>query len=125
MRSGKKIHKNLKKKRKPPGVYRKLAMVDDSGVVLNDTEITIRGADDYDNEEGDEQDEASDDYDDGTGVKAHKSVVGPDEIVPGEEEAVAKAEKLAGAKTMLMWLPALFDVSPSLLLLPCRIIAHG
>lgn len=110
MRSGKHIHKGLKKKRKPPGAYRKLAMVDDSGVVLNDTEITIRGADEYEHEEEEEdQDESSDD--DGTGVKAHKSVVGPDEIVPGQEEAIAKAEKLAGAKTMLMWLPALFDVS--------------
>lgn len=108
MRSGKRIHKGLKKKRKQPGDYRKLAMVDDSGVVLNDTEITIRTAEDYEEEE-EQEDDSSDD--DGTGVKARKSVVGPDEIVPGQEAAIAKAEKLAGAKLMLMWLPALFDVS--------------
>jgi hypothetical protein len=46
-----------------------------------------------------------------TGIAAHKAVVGPDELVPGEQEPVPlEAEKLKGTKTLLMWLPAIFDV---------------
>ena len=46
-----------------------------------------------------------------TGIAAHKAVVGPDELVPGEETPEPKeAEKLKGTKTLLMWLPAIFDV---------------
>ena len=54
-------------------------------------------------------------------VAAHKAVVGPDELVPGEIEPVEdKNEQLEGTKTLLMWLPALFDVSQPISLCPCR-----
>ena len=72
-------------------------------------------------------------------VAAHKAVVGPDELVPGEIEPVEdKNEQLEGTKTLLMWLPALFDVSsasplwlcsprPSKLTVSilCDAVAHG
>lgn len=86
--------------------YSKLATVDDSGVVL-----------DYGvQEEQDEQDQAEveqqHEQDDGVGVHAHKGVVGPDELVPGEAEDVQPlAQQLSGVKALLMWMPAMFDVS--------------
>lgn len=78
--------------------------IDDSGVVINPSEITLRSVDD------DAPGDLPDHLDDGMGVHAHKSVVGPDELVPGIEEPVAQAQSLSGARNLLMWLPAIFDV---------------
>lgn len=54
----------------------------------------------------------NDDDEDIHGVHAHKAVVGPDELLPGEQEPVPKnGEKMVGFTQALMWLPAIFDVS--------------
>jgi hypothetical protein len=95
--------------------YSKLPMVADSGVVLNtESSITLRtvaGEDDEDDEYtsgGVYQEEDDDDV----GVHAHKAVVGPDELLPGEEAPPPKnGEKMVGFTQALMWLPAIFDVS--------------
>lgn len=45
-------------------------------------------------------------------LKAHKPLVGPDELIPAQEIPVPKSgEPLEGSRTLLMWLPAIFDVS--------------
>lgn len=52
------------------------------------------------------------DYDDDQGIHAVKPVVGPDELLPGDQEQLPKnGEKMVGFTQALMWLPAIFDVS--------------
>lgn len=98
--------------------YDKLPTVDDSGVVLNDSEV------EYHHQQYEERatqiasagshstaSTAHPDHDD-TLIHSHKAVVGPDELVPGVEDPVpAEEETLKGTKNLLMWLPAIFDVS--------------
>lgn len=97
------------------GQYTKLPPIDDSGVVLNnESAITMRTvADDSEDEDGDfghAQTEGG-----SSSIAAHKAVVGPDELLPGETEPQPKeAEVLAGSRTLLMWLPAIFDVRRAL-----------
>lgn len=47
------------------------------------------------------------------GLHAKKAVVGPDELIPVIDEGPEPKleEKLQGTKQLLMWLPAIFDVS--------------
>lgn len=87
-------HRNLE--------YRKLAIAD-SGVVLTDTDII--------EEQEDSTPESAIEVDGSRGVQAHKSIVGPDEILPGDIVPTAPCPELSGTKAFLMWLPAIFDVS--------------
>lgn len=92
--------------------YSKLP-VDDSGVVINASEYTLRDVDGQEFNGSQYSRTDASDYDD-QGIHAHKAVVGPDELVPGEVEPVeVQSPKLQGTKTLLMWLPAIFDVSAS------------
>lgn len=76
--------------------------------------------DDEDDDEGDasgvrNHDLGDHDDQDVHGVHAHKAVVGPDELLPGEQEPMPKnGEKMVGFTQALMWLPAIFDVSNSI-----------
>ena len=101
-----KQHSKVKGRRKgqSSAAYTRLP-AEDSGVVIQNNEsylaidtadeshITLRGTEPH------------------PPVLAHKSVVGPDELVPGAELPVEKqSEELSGTKALLMWLPAIFDV---------------
>lgn len=117
-------------------------IVDDSGVVLNtESSITMRTVVD----DGDEEEQASEYVDEDMrrnggradevieGVHAHKAVVGPDELLPGDQEPMPKnGEKMVGFTQALMWLPAIFDVSfqiarlsCTLCYMPCRLQNSG
>ena len=82
--------------------YKKLAVLVDSGVVLSDPDVVGE-------EEGSEFEDDSAGA--STAIRSHKSIVGPDQLVPGEAELAPESPELKGFKALLMWLPAICDVS--------------